>query len=693
MIVRKKKANLITESPHFAATILTAAFMAVLICLNPALSKAGDLNVAEFLMSGGRMRSGFFFISPGLSKALRLCGRIIPGNWWALFSILLAAISIYIFLWYFGKALKDSHIFTRLFFSLFFLLVMWEMFMKLTINFTQTATMAAFSGFLLIYDAFDEERGLKGKRTAAAMIAAGVILGILAGEIRLKALILTLPFEWMVIGYRFLLPLTSRSIPEAVRESFLSKKKYLVCLAVCTGVVICGFVIQRTYWAVNPQWKEYTQANALREDICDYFDRYPPYSGNSELYEERGLTESWINMVKNFNTSDENHFSSEQLRKMVELRGESTMTVGTFMEVLGWHASACYCFVLFVICLFIYRGWKNSALPMLGFICSFVLCSFYLIHLGRIMWHVINGYTLCGIMAFAAMQKNELVHEPARAVRLSAGIFRAAAPVLMLAILAYSMYTEKHGCSIPRPEVTNTLQAQVLDYIDKDGETPYFYGKVGYRYTVCHNFWSSHPPDYLDNYFPLSGNMILGSKDRLAQFGIEDVYRSLYEDPDIRIMYCKDMVGDFLTYMREYYDDHIAVSEAEAIPGARFLRYSGPVIPESSSETAVTGAFTLSDKYAEDENVVLEIAVDLKPDQTQTAKYQDFYINVVENPHSGVYSYGMTCSDGALSGKILCTTGTWTKDSATAAELVGRTAGGETVKICDLTEQFSKVLK
>ena len=381
-----------------------------------------------------------------------------------------------------------------------------------------------------------------------------------------------MPFEWMVIGYRFLLPLTSSSIPESVRKSFVNKKKFLACLAVCTGIVISSFAIQRIYWAVNPQWKEYTQANALREDICDYFDRYPPYSENRELYEERGLTESWVNMVKNFNTSDENHFSSEQLRKMVELRGKSTMTVGTFMKVLGWHASACYGFVLFLLCLFFNRGWKNSVLPLLGFICSFVLCSFYLIHLGRIMWHVINGYTLCGIMAFIAMQKNELVHEHAHRAGPSAGVFWCAASAIVLAVLTFAMYTEKHGQGIPRPEVTNSLQAQVLDYIDKDGETPYFYGKVGYRYTVCHNIWSSHSPDYLDNYFPLSGNMILGSKDKLAEFGIEDVYRSLYEDPDVRIMYCKDMVGDFLTYMQEYYNDHIAVSEAEAIPGARFIR-------------------------------------------------------------------------------------------------------------------------
>ena len=52
MGVQKKAAKLNTGSPHFAALIQTAAFMAVWICLNPTLSKAGDLNVAEFLMSG-----------------------------------------------------------------------------------------------------------------------------------------------------------------------------------------------------------------------------------------------------------------------------------------------------------------------------------------------------------------------------------------------------------------------------------------------------------------------------------------------------------------------------------------------------------------------------------------------------------------------------------------------------------------
>ena len=119
------------------------------------------------------------------------------------------------------------------------------------------------------------------------------------------------------------------------------------------------------------------------------------------------------------------------------------------------------------------------------------------------------------------------------------------------------MYTEKKGHGIPRPQVTDSLQAQVLDYIDKDGDTPYFYGKIGYRYTVCHNIWSSHSSDYLDNYFPLSGNMILGSKDKLAEFGIEDVYRSLYENPDVRIFYCKDMVGDGTRALTEHVREHI----------------------------------------------------------------------------------------------------------------------------------------
>ena len=103
MGVQKKAAKLNTGSPHFAALIQTAAFMAVWICLNPTLSKAGDLNVAEFLMSGGRIRSGFFFISPGLAKILRWCGGILPGNWWALISIVLVTISVYIFLWYLWK--------------------------------------------------------------------------------------------------------------------------------------------------------------------------------------------------------------------------------------------------------------------------------------------------------------------------------------------------------------------------------------------------------------------------------------------------------------------------------------------------------------------------------------------------------------------------------------------------------------
>ena len=189
------------DSPCTIGFLFTFFTAGIFLITEPALSPAGDLNIAEYLASSA-IKEGFFFISPVLAFVLRLFNRIYTANWWSIFSVAAMFGGLFVFLWFLNKRYQKQQWTVRLFLNGLFVLFLWELMLKYEINFTQTTTITALAAALLILDCCYEKQ--ENKKNVIIKLVFGISLLFLAGSIRWKALALMLPFIVMCLVYFFL---------------------------------------------------------------------------------------------------------------------------------------------------------------------------------------------------------------------------------------------------------------------------------------------------------------------------------------------------------------------------------------------------------------------------------------------------------------------------------------------------------
>lgn len=675
---------------YVIAFALTLFALFVFLITEPSLSPAGDMNIAEYLGSS-KIAPGFFFISPVLASVLRFFNAIYTANWWALFSIAVMFCGLYVCLWFVNKraALREwtALLLTDGLFVLFF----WELMLKYEINFTQTTMIAGMSAVLLILDSCYERVGKPADRKAAIIkICLGICLLFVSGSIRWKAFALMLPFAVMCLGYFFVFPCTSPNLIESLRSSWKSKKKLLLVAGMVILTVFISYGLHKLYGVVNSDLDEYVKANALREDICDYADRYPEYSLNEEIYQSLGIKQSWIDMVCAFLTGDENHFTSVDLDKMASLRQSSHKEIRDFTGSLKGHTVLWISLAILLIFLTLLRGEKQFYIPLIGSIFAFMLCGIYFVAIGRIAWRVTNGCILASALSYIAMMSYQTSRTEVRRFDLKekAGLLALTAIFFVMGCVCVRFEKE---FSLPRAAVTDEERAGMLDYIDMNAGTLYLDVEDTLRFYNSYNLWAAHEPEYMDNVISLAAHFIIGEKKTLAAAGTDHLFDDMLTRPNIYVRYCShDTNGIFLNYLRDYYDDRISVSVVDGYGSTRYLRYSLPideVVETNENPTQGDIVFEVVDEFPEDSSVITAVQVHFRQDTADENIYQDYYLNVTDAATGAIYSYGLKSNESGCGGKVLWMDGTWSLD-AISVSLVGYDSDGTYHAIADVTEAF-----
>lgn len=676
---------------YVIAIALTAFALVVFLVTEPALSAAGDMNIAEYLGSS-KIAPGFFFISPVLAGVLRFFNAIYTANWWALFSIAVMFGGLYVFMWFVNKRTALQEWTALLLTDGLFVLFFWELMLRYEINFTQTTIIAGLSAVLLILDSCYECGGDKPvtRKSSIVKIGLGICLLFVSGSIRWKALALMLPFAVMCLGYFFVFPYTSSNLIESLRSSWKSKKKLLLVAGMVILTVFMSYGLHKLYGIVNPDLGEYVKANALRENICDYADRYPEYSLNEETYRSLGIKQSWIDMVCAFMTGDENHFTSDDLEKMASLRQSSHKVVRDFTGSLKGHTVLWISLATLLVYLTLLRGIKQFYIPLLGCIFAFILCGLYFVAIGRIEWRVTSGCVLASALSYIAM----MAYKSTRA-EVSKFNLKARTGVLVLTAVFFVV-----GCvcvrlekefSLPRAAVTDEERAGMLDYIDANADTLYLDVEDTLRFYNSYNLWAAHEPEYMDNVISLVAHFIIGEKETLAAAGTDNIINDMLTRPNIYVRYCYwSTNGIFLNYLRDYYDECISVSIVDGYGSTRYLRYSVPideVVGTSENPAQGDAAFEAVDEFPDDPNVITAVQVNFRQDAVDENVYRDYYLNVTDAATGALYSYGLKSDGSGCSGKVLWMDGTWSPD-AVSVSLVGYGSDGIYHTIADVTEEF-----
>lgn len=682
--------------PYVMAFLFTFFTLMLFLVTEPALSAAGDLNIAEYLGSS-KIEPGFFFISPALVYILRFLNTIYTANWWAIFSIAVMFGGLFVFVWFINKRYAGREWTARLLLSGLFVLFFWELMLKNDINFTQNTMIAGMAAVLLILDCcydLSHEKRTYGK-SGILKICLGVCLLFLAGSVRWKALVLMLPFAVMCLGYFFIFPCTLSNLKESLKNSLKVKKNCLVLAGIIIITVVMSYGLHKLYGVMNPELGEYVKANALREEICDYADMYPDYEENADTYRELGIRQSWIDMVCAFMTGDENHFSSSDLSKMTQLKQSSHKTMKSFTGSLKGHAVMWISMGVLLIFLIYVKGIKNSLIPLAGCVFAFFFCGLYFVSIGRIEWRVTNGCILACLFSFIAMASHPISEVPSRKFNVTAetGLFVLTAVFFIVGVVAVRLEKE---FSLPLATVTDEERAGMLDYIDMNADTLYLDVEDTLRFYNSYNLWAAHEPEYIDNVISLVAHFIIGEKETLAAAGTDNIIDDMLTRSDIYVRYCSYYTnGIFLNYLRDYYDECISVSVVDGYGSTRYLRYSLPIdeVVETSENPAQGDVvFEIVDEFPDDSYVITAVQVNFRQDAADENVYRDYYLNVIDNTTGALYSYGLKAGESGCSGKVLWMDGTWSMD-AISVSLVGYDTGGSYQRIADVTEEFISLFR
>lgn len=675
------------NSPYFSAFLFTFFSLIVFLVTTPKLSAAGDLNIAEYLTSS-KIEPGFFFISPALASVLRFLNRIYTASWWSLFSVTVMFGGLFIFLWFINKRYERQEWPARLLLNGLFVLFFWELLLKYEINFTQTTVIAGLAASLLILDCCYEKKA--NKKFSVMKLIFAVLLLFLSGSIRWKALVLMVPFIFMCLTYFFILPYTSSNLFSSVKRSFSEKKRLLFLMGMAALVVISSYGIHKLYGKLNPDLGEYVKANALREEICDYKDRYPEYNENTmQMYQERGIKQSWIDMVCGFITGDLNHFSSGDLQKMADLKQSSHTKVTAFTSSLKAHTLLWITMAALLVLLTFLNGRKNCYLPFIGCVLAFILCGLYFVAIGRIAWRVTNGCILACVLSFTAMSAHQISEIPLRRFNLTEKTGLLAIAGIFFLVGCVAVWSEKE-ISFPRAKVTDEGRADLLEYIDGHPDTLYLDIEDMSRYYDAYNLWASHEPEYLDNSISLIAHFMIGEKETLKAAGIDDMINDMLVRPDIQVKYCSPYSNGILyRYLKDYYDECVSVSIVDQYGGTRFLRYARPVIADDvkNDNSVISAAFEMQDEFPEDPSVRAAISISCSLASEDRDVYQDYFLNIEDLAAGTVYSYGLTKGENGCGGELLWMDETWDPEDISVSVL-GSSMDGSYDMLADVTEDF-----
>lgn len=706
------------------AVAISALYFLYLLFTVQSFSKAGDENIAEYLQSNNRV--GYYFISPALALVLHQLVVLFPAvNIWTMFHILSRTVALGIIVYLILRRVRG---FKGICLSAAFTACYVCTFKSTELNFTELTSCLALAGLVLAvsYDLF------KTKAGQIFCMLSGAFFFLLAGAVRRKQMIMFIPFAVMILLFRLIRNrmAAKNQLKEQLREQHTTedmqspeggqtgvispenvKKSHMFAMAfICVLLTAAiSMMADPVYGKISPAWKEYKESNARREDVYDYFDRYPSWDDDKDAYEAAGISKIWIAMVYMCYTADPNYFNSQSLENMIQFRGPSTVTAADYLHELRAYPYAFLGSALFLILLFVLYGYYRTIWPTIVNIGVFYAAGAFFILLGRYAWRVTGGVLLACLLADWLMSAEDFrekmnekvigrkasraedVPQESKQTEESVSVSQTATnsstgngviPVLQNAIVsvvtalsvAMLLFTCVRGVTFMAPAAAtyDANRAALQDYMNSNRDTVYFTGET---FTANHNVWTPRPVDYLSNNFLYVADFNRGRYDDFATYGIGnnfDLIREMITGDKIETTFDNVWFG----YLQEFYEPHLAAGIVDnfAPTGTYFIRYCSPITTATGWGSSQTPGNGPSEEGASAEESGIDNLQMYLKDAGRTDWYQDlvleadladktcdaYYFNVVSAVDGATYTYPLVWKDGKLSGSMLWMNNSWT---------------------------------
>ena len=407
-------------------------------------------------------------------------------------------------------------------------------------------------------------------RTGAALALLAIILGCL---LRLHS---------VYLAGLVLAPLVAAAIFYGRRPARLTGRLLLLFLPVLIVLGLESF--DRAYYRTDPRWNRFNESNELKGNFTDR-----PIEKNDQALAAAGWSENDLLMIKNFFFLDPEVYSDENLRKVSELSGFQYQHKS--LGELGGQAVSLLKTGRFQGLLFGSLLFGAVTLGVFGsgrfnLFATTATLLFALSALGALavlekeppfrVWYPVLG--LVSIQYFIITELSSGKR------RLGAAAAAAAALCFFSAWSLASLFSLSNSHRMQQSAANGDLQS-IFNAPASDKNLYVVWGNSFPFESVVYPLQRAGLSISKIKLLALGvGNQQPHVQDRLKEFGITDLYRSIYSDSRVfMIVNSPDLIGMLKTYLGQHYK--VDVSEELVFDGTTFkvYRFSGHQMPNQAA--------------------------------------------------------------------------------------------------------------
>lgn len=424
-----------------------------------------------------------------------------------------------------------------------------------TYQFTKSAAIATAAGcFILFY--FLESEKIKKR-----WIFSGIALIVVGSLIRFYAFLAVMGVFFILGIIRIILHLKNKQKKRVVL--------YLCSFFIAVSISFGFYIIDKSIYNNQPEWKEYKEYNSLRSQIRDY--PIPVYEDNKAEYAKIGMSRNDYENMMQWNIGDTDYYTVDLFEKILnispenseEAKEDSTFLNGVLFylqEYMETNWSKCFA-LAFLLILFISKKKKTtvvSGIITLGIIWAL---SMYLYLQGRyglqrielILW-------LAGFLLLLSINRSYYTWEK---------IGKAGSCFLMIGVslLTVLVCFEEYKTNIENKTANIEAKKEVrefYDYIGYDKEKVYLLDATSGYMGEEMGLFEAYTLGYCDNVLGLGGWYTNSPVMKNTQqfYGIENVFADVVNNPDVYIV-DKQNIDVEIQYIREHYNPNAYAEEVE----------------------------------------------------------------------------------------------------------------------------------
>ncbi len=222
----------------------------------------------------------------------------------------------------------------------------------------------------------------------------GMLLSVTAAFVRFHAFLIGAAFVFVCSVVR-LLELLKKNRKQALRDAGRMVLAFGIVFALIFGTYFWDLHVEAT----DETLREYRQYNLARGAVSDY--DLPDYAANYAAYQEIGISENDLQMIRNWDFADLEKFPVDVLLRIVELRGDAGKenAPGRFVrEILsGLTGNSLFFAVFFMTALNLVFSSRKQCAETWLILLAFLFCLFYMCLGGRTTRWVTAGLCLAAL--------------------------------------------------------------------------------------------------------------------------------------------------------------------------------------------------------------------------------------------------------------------------------------------------------